>query len=87
MIVAEIVRATAASKSEMAAGGAGVADLYVQLDFKLVHWSFLDWRIVVKTSTPLYMLKRAIVERHGRMAELHIYKDAVLPENELSNGT
>jgi hypothetical protein len=65
---------------------AAPAELYVQLDFKLVAWSFLDWRILVKTSTPLYALKRSIVERHGRMAELHIYKDQVLPENELSNG-
>ncbi|RYG56346.1 hypothetical protein EON66_03115 [archaeon] len=65
----------------------GQEEAYVKLDLKLINFSFLPIILRVRTSTPLFMVKRHLVERHGRLAELHIYRGAVSAENELSDGS
>lgn len=58
---------------------------WVTLDMKLVNWVYLNYTLRLKLDTPLYSLKKKLVERHGRMTELRLYKENVTPENELTD--
>jgi hypothetical protein len=62
-------------------------DMYVILDLKLVNFSYLDFKLLVKTTTPVHLIKRQLVERHGRMSELHLFKGGVSAETEMVNGS
>jgi hypothetical protein len=60
-------------------------DLYVTLELKLVNWIYLDLKVRVRVTTPVFVLKRQLVERHGRLEALRLWKGAVADENEMSN--
>lgn len=47
--------------------------------------SYLNFELKLRDDTPLFSLKKRLVERHGRMTELRLYKDHVSPETELSD--
>jgi len=76
-----------------AAAGKGVTALkgmadpavssFVQLDMKLQNFQSLEFKPVINTASPLLVLKRLLVDRHGRLSELHIYRGHVSAENEL----
>lgn len=66
-----------------AAAAASADELFVCLDLKLVNFPYLDCKLMLKTSTPLSLLKRQISERHGRVERLRLFRDRVSPDNEL----
>jgi hypothetical protein len=39
----------------------------------------------VRVTTPLFVVKRQLVERHGRLEALRLWKGSVSDENELTN--
>ena len=50
-------------------------------DVKLVNWSFMDFKVRIRTDTPLFFLHKKLKERHGRMNELKLYKKSVNEDN------
>eukprot|EP00591_Stephanopyxis_turris_P012320 CAMPEP_0195531660 /NCGR_PEP_ID=MMETSP0794_2-20130614/35994_1 /TAXON_ID=515487 /ORGANISM="Stephanopyxis turris, Strain CCMP 815" /LENGTH=108 /DNA_ID=CAMNT_0040663549 /DNA_START=22 /DNA_END=344 /DNA_ORIENTATION=- len=54
---------------------------WVTLDVKLVNWNFMDFKIRIRTTTPLFFLHKKLKERHGRMNDLKLYKRTVNEDN------
>lgn len=52
---------------------------------QLINWPFLKNAVRVKTSTPIFALKQRLVERHGRMSELKLYKGPPMRANLVEN--
>jgi len=51
------------------------------VDVKLVNWNFMDFKIRIRTTTPLFFLHKKLKERHGRMNDLKLYKRTVNEDN------
>ena len=58
---------------------------FVTLHLKLRDWHFLDFSLRLRVTTPLFKIRDHLVERHGNLAELSIFKGAVSEENEMSD--
>lgn len=54
---------------------------------QLRNWSFsgLAFKVRLRVDTPVFAIKRKIVERHGRLSKLTLYKDAETPDCEILN--
>lgn len=40
---------------------------------KLLNWGFGSFDLRVRTDTPIVSIKRQLVDRHGRMADLRLF--------------
>lgn len=56
----------------------------VTLDLKLMNWSYMNFKLRVPTSTYLFAIKHKLEERHGRLKDLIICKDAYAEANEMT---
>lgn len=45
---------------------------WVKLNMQLENWSYTNFELQLRVDTPLYVVKRKLVERHGRMTELSL---------------
>jgi len=53
----------------------------VTLQLKLINWTFQNFTIKVKTSTPLFSIANKLRQRHGKLRDLRLYKDTVNDDN------
>ena len=58
---------------------------WVYVDVKLVNWSFANFTICVRTCTPLSTIAQKIKEKHGRIAELKLYRFPAHEKYELTD--
>ena len=59
----------------------------VIIDFRLIDWSYNDFSKSFPLRATLVDIKRLLVERHGRMEKLSLYKNSPEPENEIPSDT
>ena len=50
-----------------------------------MNWTYLDFDTRLRTTTPLYSIKKLLKERHGRTEELRLYKETPTSDCELTN--
>jgi hypothetical protein len=62
-----------------------IPDDHVKLLVKLAHWSFMDFQMIVPTHTKLFVIKRKLGDKFGRMDNLKMYRNAMLPDNILTD--
>ena len=66
--------------------GAG-GERFVTLHLKLRDWPFLDSSLRLRATAPLFKVRDHLVERHGHLAELRIFKGALAAEHEMADET
>ncbi|KAJ8601476.1 hypothetical protein CTAYLR_005700 [Chrysophaeum taylorii] len=57
----------------------------VTLDFRLMNWNFMNFKLSVPTSTFVFAIKQRLVERHGRIRDLVVCHTAFAQANEMSD--
>jgi hypothetical protein len=58
-------------------------DEWVTLKLHLLNWKWLNQEIRVRTSTPLYALRKKIVEEHGNVSDLVVCVGSFAEANEM----
>ncbi|CAE7368659.1 unnamed protein product [Symbiodinium sp. KB8] len=58
---------------------------FVTVTLELRGWEFIQHRFKLRVDTPMYSIKRKLVEKHGRMAELTLYKSIDAKSNAITN--
>mmetsp|Transcript_10410 Transcript_10410/g.22248 ORF Transcript_10410/g.22248 Transcript_10410/m.22248 type:complete len:133 (-) Transcript_10410:168-566(-) len=59
---------------------------WVQLDMKLIDWSYMDFSRTVQVTTTIHSIKEVIKKWHGgKIARLTVCKDTFSENNELRN--
>nr|CCA23252.1 expressed unknown protein putative [Albugo laibachii Nc14] len=56
---------------------------YVTLDMRLLNWNYLNFKLRLRTSTRLFVLKDEIRSRHGQITDLKICRGYFAEKNEL----
>lgn len=49
-------------------------DDYVKILVKLCHWNFMDFEMVLPTHTKLFIIKRKLIEKFGKMDNFKMYR-------------
>jgi hypothetical protein len=55
----------------------------ILIEFRLIDWSYNDFAKTFPLRSTLVDIKRLLVERHGRLQKLSLYKNSPEPENEI----
>lgn len=55
----------------------------VLIEFRLIDWSYGDFTKAFPLRATLVDIKRLLIEKHGRMEKLSLYKNSPEPENEV----
>jgi len=56
-------------------------DNFVTLNMKLAHWEYMDFKLKVPITTPLFVIKRRIIQRFGPLEKLELYRDGTITED------
>ena len=59
--------------------------LWITLELFLKDWKFMDSSMRVKTSTQVFSIKKQLADRHGRIKDLVLCKEAFEPSKELKD--
>lgn len=57
---------------------------WIDLEVRLIGWSFGDFKLKTKASKPLSVLLQTLIQKHGK-AEFHLFREHHAPENELTD--
>ena len=60
-----------------------VTEQWVTLELKLLNWNYMNFHHRCKTDTRLFQIKNLLQEKHGRMQNLKICKEAFAERNEM----
>ena len=55
----------------------------IKLNIRLPNWNFLDFTMDVTATTPLFLVKKKIVERFGPLRDLELFVDSVAEDNKV----
>ncbi|CAM9269728.1 unnamed protein product [Chrysoparadoxa australica] len=58
---------------------------WVELDFKLLNWRYMNFTERVRTSTLLFTIRKLLMHRHGLIRDLVICKGSFTEANEMVN--
>eukprot|EP01038_Epipyxis_sp_PR26KG_P009054 gene9054-12212_t len=62
-----------------------IRENWVQINFKLIDWRFMNFSMKFKENTRIFTIKRVLQERHGRMDDLRLCFHAFSEANEIQN--
>ncbi len=60
-----------------------IKENWVNIDFKLLNWKFMNFSMKFKENTRIFSLKKILQHRHGRMDELKLCFNAFTEGNEI----
>lgn len=60
-----------------------VKENWVNIDFKLLNWKFMNFQMKFKESTHIFSIKKILQNRHGRMDDLKLCFHAFQEANEI----
>ena len=62
-----------------------VLDNYLQLEFRMLNWKFMNFGQRFKETTNIFTIKKLLAERHGRVEDMKICIDAFSEANEIKD--
>lgn len=65
----------------------GERDNWMIVDFKLINWKFMNFRVKLREDTRIFTIKNILRERHGQMEDLKICFKSFAESNEVHDDT